>query len=295
MSLTPQELERRRHFLTASDVPAILGKSPWNNAADVFLAKVAGLVPKTNAAMEAGSLLEPKVLEWAESRLGPILPGDWRVHDNGINAASLDGMTADGEIVEAKTSGIVGPGNPRDWGEEGTDEIPEYYLAQVYAQLLVTGARRAWVPALIGGRGFVLYCVWPNERALAAIEAVSVQFWTGCVLAKEPPPKQFASIETLTRLRREPGKAVEIPDEFAREFLAAKEQANAAGKAEERAKSQLLSALGDAEVGRWSGGEFTFREQTRKGYTVEDCTFRVLRSKAAKPKATKLEAIEVAS
>lgn len=140
MSLTPEELDRRRQFITATDVPAILGLSPWRNAADVYWTKVRGTDQPTNDAMQAGHLLEPSVIRWAETRLGRINPGDWKVAENGINAASLDGELADGgDVVEAKTSGITGPGSPGQWGEQMTDEIPDYYLLQVQTQLLVTG------------------------------------------------------------------------------------------------------------------------------------------------------------
>lgn len=176
--LTQQELDRRRHFITASDVPAILGKSPWRNAADVYWAKVRGTADKTNDAMEAGNMLEPIVLQWADRELGGVLPGDWRVAENGINAASLDGVTLIGKPVEAKTSGITGPGSPHQWGEAGTDDIPDYYLLQVQAQLLVTGQTQAFVPALIGNRGFVMYVVERNDRLIGVIEASSIESWT---------------------------------------------------------------------------------------------------------------------
>ena len=44
----------------------------------------------------------------------------------------------------------------------------------------------------------------------------------------------------------------------------------------------MIAALADAETGAYSGGKFTFAEQTRKGYTIEETTFRVLRHKVSK-------------
>lgn len=282
--LTQEELDRRRFFVTASDVPAILGKSPWVNAADVYWSKLRGSGDKTNDAIEAGNLLEPAVLAWAGQQLGGVVPGDWKVHENGINAASLDGQTMDGEPVEAKTSGIVGPGSPHQWGEAGTDEIPDYYYLQVQAQLLVTGARRAWVPALIGNRGFVMYQVARHERLIATIEAVSVRFWNQ-VKRQEPPEGVIASLGTLSKIRREANKTVDISDAAVERYLIAKRMRAAWEDEEEQAKAALLTEFGDADAGRWSGGEFTYFEQSRKETVSKACTFRVLREK--KPKAEK--------
>lgn len=275
--LTQDELDRRRHFVTASDVPAILGKSPWVNAADVFWSKVRGHQQSSNAAIEAGNALEPAVIRWAESELGPIAPGDWRIHDNGLNAASLDGMTSTGEIVEAKTSGITGPGMPHQWGEVGTDEIPDYYYLQVQAQLLVTGAAKAWVPALIGGRGFVMFVVHPHMKLMATIESVSQQFWTEHVAKQLPPSNVFASLETMKKMKREAGKTIAIPDDVAERFMAAREAAKIAKDEEDQAKSELLSAMLDADRATWSGGEFTYFQQTKKSHVVAESTFPVLR------------------
>lgn len=279
--LTQDEIERRRHFLTATDVPQILGKSPWGNASDVYLNKVHRRQFKGNAATEAGTLLEPAVVAWAHQQLGGVVEGDWRVHENGINACSLDAMTLDGEPVEAKTSGIVGPGSPHQWGEPGTDEIPDYYLLQVHAQLLVTGAKRAFVPALIGGRGFVMYVVRSHQGLEDQIQRASEQFWTEHVEARIQPDKT-PKLETLKQLRREPESVVSIPDELVELYLAAKAEEKAAVAKAEAAQTQLLASLGVAEAGDYSGGRVWYSEQTRKGYQVQESTYRVLRVKAAK-------------
>lgn len=282
MSLTPDELERRRHYITATDVPQICGKSPWGNASDVYAAKVYGKVFAGNKATEAGNLLEPSVLEWARGELGGIIAGDWFVHDNGINACSLDSRTLEGEPIEAKTSGIVGPGTPQQWGQAGTDEIPQYYLLQVHAQLLVTGTRRAFVPALLGGKGFVMYQVRFNQRIADWILHVSEQFWETHIRERVQPENWLPSLETLKHLRREPETVVDIPDELVKEYQAAKAREAVAAKQAEDAQRRLLAAIGAAEAGRYSAGLITYYEQTRKAHEVAASTFRQIRVKAEK-------------
>lgn len=287
MGLTQSELERRRNFITATDVPAILGVSPWANAADVYLAKTQGLASISNDAMEAGTLLEPSVIAWAETRLGPIHPGDWRVHEGGILGCSLDGTVATGNPVEAKTSGITGPGSPLQWGDDGTDEIPDYYLLQVQTQLLVTGQDLAYVPTLLGGRGFVMFVVRANRELQETILGVAEQFWQSNVLEREPPENTQPHFETLKRMMRVPGKSVVVADDLIAEYQRKSQAAKVANKEADEAKAALIAAIGDGEVAKWSGGEFTFYEQTRKCYVCADSTFRVLREK--KPRGDKCQ------
>lgn len=280
--LTESELERRRKFITATDAAKLLGVSPFGNAADVYWSKVSRSISESTAATTAGNLLEPVVLAWAQERLGVVLAGDWRVHENGINAASLDGITASGEPVEAKTSGITGPGNPSEWGAEGTDEIPAQYVVQVQAQMLVTGAPRAFVPALLGNRGFVLYVVHANQKLQEIIAEISLKFWSSHVQTQTAPTDLIPRLDTVRALIRTPGAKATLPDELAQRYLEACEAKSAASKQCDLAQAALLAALGDAEIGEWSGGSFVFREQTRKGYSVSDSTFRVLRHSKGK-------------
>lgn len=281
--LTTEDLERRRQFITATDVPALLGVSPWRNKSDVYLEKTQGLNTfKGNDAADAGNLLEPSVIAWAATKLGPINPGDWMVHENGINACTLDGTTGEGDVVEAKTSGIVGPANFSQWGEEGSDEIPDYYVVQTQAQLLITGAETAFVPALIGGRGFVMFVVSANRELQEFIREESERFWREHVVPGIQPDDFAPSLESLKAMRRTPGKVADVPDDLAERFLKAQQDAKAANDRLDIVKGELIVSLGDADGGRYSAGEFTYFEQTRRGYTVADTSFRVLRHKAPK-------------
>lgn len=280
--LSPFELERRRQFLTATDIPAILGVGKYKNAADVYLEKTQAFTPwDGNDATRAGNLLEPAILEWARTRLGPINEGDWCVHENGINACTLDGRLPSGDVVECKSHGIVGPADWDAWGKEGTDDIPDVYAIQVQTQMLVTGAARTWIPALIGGRGFVLYTMERHAGIQELILEASARFWKW-VQDREPPTGDAPHLETMKRMARISGKVVDIEDQLAAEYLRTCEACKAADEAKEAATEALMAAVGDAEGAKWSGGEFTYKQQTRKAFTVEAATFRVLRHKRQK-------------
>jgi len=276
MGLTALELERRRSFVTASDAAPIMGVSPYTNIADVYFHKTEGIMPATSECLSTGTLLEPSVIEWARGQIGVIEDGDWHVHENGIIGATLDGQTPNREIVEAKTSGIVSPGFPSKWGDEWTDEIPDEYVMQVQTQMLVTGFEKAFVPALIGGRGFVMYVVKASPSLQDLIRKSMESFWNDFVIPRKLPPDAAPQLETLKRIKRITGKTVLIDGELVREFRTQREIAKQAEKAKVAAQANLIAALGDAEFGEFDEGIVKYPVIERKGYEVAPTSFRQL-------------------
>ena len=282
MALTQAELNRRRYFITASEVAGLFGIG-YLTASDVYFLKTEGIEPTTNPAIEAGNLLEPAVIHWAEGILGPIRKGDWVVHPNGIIGATLDGTTQDGTPVEAKSSCIVFFGSKEmreDWGEEYTDSIPAHYFVQVQTQLLVTRKPKAFVPALIGGRGFVMYEVLADEVVQQTILERCERFWIDNVQARVQP-NDAPGLETMKRIRRRDGKRAIVPADLVDNYVTINDAFNQMKKDRDKAQASLLAKLGDAEIGVYEKDgvtrEFTYFEQCRKGYVVEATKFRTVR------------------
>ncbi|MCP5109945.1 MAG: hypothetical protein GY953_03825, partial [bacterium] len=71
MPITEKQRQARRTALGSSDIPAILGVSPWAAPKDIWLEKVKDAAPReANEWMEQGNLLEDAVLDWAATKLG---------------------------------------------------------------------------------------------------------------------------------------------------------------------------------------------------------------------------------
>ena len=167
MPITEAQREQRRSHLGSSDMAAILGVSPWMNAYDVWLEKTGRLEDEEQDKkwLEAGNILEPGVLKWAERELGPI-----RTQQENGDALFRKAMGfplgshPDGEIisneepVEGKTAGIFGP-IIEQYGEPGTDALPLRIVTQCLVHLECWGKDICWVPVLLGGKGFVMYHV----------------------------------------------------------------------------------------------------------------------------------------
>lgn len=286
MPITAEQLEQRRHHIGSSDAAAILGVDPWQSARDVYETKVRRLDDDTSDAAELGNVLEPLVLDWARRRLGkPIRENVRVVSDDGVLACNLDGLTDDGEIVEAKTHAIASPGDPREWGDPFTDEVPYRVIVQTHHQMHVTGAVVAWVPVLIGQVGFRLYRIDRNEQAAEIVGDRCRAFWTEHVVPRLPPPQQVPpSIDLLKRIQRTPDSVVPVDDDIVEQWSAAKAARLSAEKTEEWWKAKLIAALGDAEAGRCSSGLVTYYQSVRRSppRPAQTSVFRTLRLKGNK-------------
>jgi putative phage-type endonuclease len=282
MALSEQQRLARQKNIGSSDSPAILGVDPYRSAADVYLEKIGqadGFAGNANT--DRGNLLEPVLLSWAGNELNTTLRRDELfVHPGGILCANLDGIGPD-FLVEAKTSS-----DPAEWGEPGTDEVPERVIVQTHHAMAVTGFRLAYVPVLLPGFrsfDFRMYRVAYNPSLGDAVVAAGERFWREHVEVRVRPDDYRPSMEVLKRVRREPSKTVAVNPGLVDFWERAKELKRTADKREEEAKRELLAALDDAEAGDCGDGRtVTYMETTRRGYEVAECTYRQLRLKAAK-------------
>lgn len=278
---TVEWTERHRSVVSASQIAMLFGVPVYGGrtVSDLWYEKKYGTVcaSKGNKSTSLGSRLEPVLLDLAEEKFGEIVERQaWYSRD--LIGATLDGRVSEsGEVIEAKTSGIVGPSKLAEWGEDGSDECPDQYLLQVQAQLFVTGAEAAHIVALIGGRGFATFTVEPQPSLFDAMQSKAEAFIAS--LSSDVAPTEPPQLETLKRLKRQPHSIVRVPHDLVDEYREVTASAKAADAEKERVQRLLLAALGDAEAGDSGDGLWTYYEQSRKGFTVEPSTFRVLRFK----------------
>lgn len=281
--MTPKELERRRKVVGASEVGLLFGLPSFGGrtVSDLWFEKKYGTSHggKGNASTTLGTKLEPVILAEAEDRLGVKIVDRQKWVTFGCNGATLDGRVENnGALVEAKTAGILWRGDQSEWGEDGSDEVPDSYLVQVQAQLLVTGAELGYLAALIGGRGFAMYQIAPNDALQGAIAIRSNSFIAS--LDSDAAPEAPPQLETLKRIKRQPSKILPQSDEISElweQLTAAKAGSKFAKETEETIQRKLLAKLGDAEAAECSGGLITYYEQSRKECVMAASKFRVLR------------------
>jgi putative phage-type endonuclease len=293
--ITEKQRIQRRKWGGGSDVAALIGVDPWRNIADVWLEKRGQLQeqPET-AAMEAGTLFEKPVLERAKLDLGPIRANVRRVRRDLRLACNIDGIVVEtGEPVEVKTAGLFGP-LVGEWGEDGSGDVPPHVVAQAHAHMIVTDKQCCHVRTFLGGRGFVGYVVERHEPLVTLIERACRDFWA-TVESGVRPDCYAPSMAVLRRVKRVPGRVVELPANV----LATKAEIDEAFRAAKSEKDEcdrlILAMLGDAEAGVVFTDDgppaVTYYETTRKAYSVPEKTYRTLRLRAKMPE--ELEHAEV--
>jgi putative phage-type endonuclease len=273
MPITEKQKQSRIKHIGASESAAILGLTPWKTALDLWLEKTGKLETQEfkNEAAKIGNMAENGLLDYAAGTMHiKIIKNQFRVHEGGILSATHDALVVDKpEGLEAKTSGIMNPFAARDtWGEDGTDAVPEHVLIQCQQQALVSGLEVVHVPALIAGKGILMYHV---ERSSALCEIILERvtaFWIDNVRA-DIPPEGLPSLDVIRYRRREPGLKVTVPADLVQTWRMIADKKKEVETAENQAKAAVLAAMGDAEIGESEAGNVKITKSMRKGYTVE--------------------------
>lgn len=223
--------------------------------------------------MEVGTAAEPGILAWVESELGKLRRNQERSIPKLHIRAHLDAiLVAEMLPVEAKTAGLFSPVGD-DWGEPGTDEVPDHVTVQCHVQMMAIGnAGLAHVAALIGGRGLLRFTVPRNAQLCEAITDSARDFWR--LVEADEPPVGVPTLDVIRRARWTPGTIATIDPVLVAQMQEAATTAQAAKNAADASRAAMIAAMGDAEAADW-GGDMWFRRKTieKAGYTVAPSTY----------------------
>lgn len=191
-------MDRSKH-IGSSDIAAIIGVSPWKTALQLYEEKLGISEPEYNPEKEIrlkrGTRFEPLIVaQYEEEYNAEIVAKNIRyTHpEYEFLAAEIDAeqdMTGGmrlGEImnVEIKSASSF---MSKKFGEQGTDDIPDYYAAQVTYGMLCTGRRNARLVVLLGTDDLRTYDIPYDEDLGNYLEQEAVNFWNNHILAKVPP------------------------------------------------------------------------------------------------------------
>jgi putative phage-type endonuclease len=197
----PEWHSLRRAGISASEIAAVCGISPWESPFSLYWRKVNDWQVDETEEMVTGRRVEPVIADWwaetygvaepvvirraglyaSEIRPWQLATPDRLVHQpcGCLNWGSVDprcwnchGVGADVllAVLECKWTGRWD-----GWGEPGTDDIPVYYRAQVLWQMDVLGVDLAHV-AVLGPGGFRAYRVHRDKRDLRVLRGQAALF-----------------------------------------------------------------------------------------------------------------------
>ena len=218
------EVIDRTLFVGGSDAAAILGVSPWKSEFALYQEKIGEyqeeVTPAKQRIFNRGKRWEPIVIEMLVDELEDrghdvqIVTRNARYVDpeHGFLAAEIDlELMLDGEHVNGEMK-TVSPFAAKDWGEQGTDEIPIYYTAQVAHGQMVIGRNKTIVAALIGADDLRVHEVNRDNELIEIIRMKEFQFWERVQHRIPPHP---ITVEDINRLYRiDAGTTLEADSEL---------------------------------------------------------------------------------
>ena len=281
-----QFLAGRKKGIGGSDVAAILGFSPYKSPYQLWLDKTGRSERKEsqNESAHFGNLLEDVVAKEFSRRSGMKVQrvtqqlslenvGEpWAIGniDRAVVNPEIAGRVffKDGKLttdqgLECKTASEY---LSKLFGEEGTDQIPDYYLTQCLWYMKLTGFQVWHLAVLIGGNKFRMYRIERDDDLIESIFKQVKAFWFNHVIADVPPdPTCFDDV--LHRWSNHVvGKQVEADFnhiKLVEELITVQGRQKADKAREDEIKLKIVSTMQDAEMMISQGKSIcTYKEQS---------------------------------
>ena len=260
-------LKYRTKGIGGSDVSIIAGINPFKSVHQLWLEKTGQIEPEQTDSDYAhfGSLLEPIVRREFTARTGIKVRQKHMLlqsEEYPFMFADLDGViNEDGEmaVFEAKTASAYKQ-------EVWEDGVPAPYILQVQHYMAVTGAKRTYIAALVGGNHFFYHVVERDEEMIGKIIAMEKYFWETHVLGGVEPVPDGSDATTNyfnNRFSHSNGMTIELPEEalsVCMEYDRLSEELKKVEAAKNAAANQLKSYLKEAEAGTVGDRTVTWKE-----------------------------------
>jgi len=285
----------------ASEAASACNVSKYGSALELYLSKRGELeiefTPEQKHIMSMGTRLEPIILDCYEEKQDCILERSQPMYFHpmwSFMAASPDAIARPRDrdrseewCVDAKSTNwrmLDKSGDDQDkFGEDGTDQIPIYYLMQFQVQMAVLGLERCDCPVLVDGRELRIYTVARNDDLIKQIALAEAEL-SERIIAGDPPEPNFEHSGTIKVLQKmfgtDFGKVVELSEEE-HDLWVRKEQLAATQKMIKEELDEISAriawAMQDGEIGRFPDAsielkktvvkESVVKAYTRKGYS----------------------------
>lgn len=271
--LSEAQHEIRSKGVGGSDIAPIMGMSKWKTAHELWLEKTGAVEPEKidTQVTHFGNVLEEVVATEFATRNG------FKVRNRNKTFShkkypqllanidrSVDGQKA---ILECKTSSAFLMG---DWGEEMSEDVPDYYRVQVEHYMTVMGYEIAYLAVLIGGNTFRTYFFEKDPELAEMITDAALDFWE-MVTSGTPPAINYDHSTTKDMLlRRYPGtngETITLEDEIQpwhEVLMLTKAKILELEKVELGCKNRITEAMGENAIGIVPARNFQYKRSLVK-------------------------------
>lgn len=207
MSIT-KWFKERKTYIGGSDIGAIVGMNKYKTAVDVYLDKTSEDIKLINhleyanvyAENEVTKMMIKKYVNLTRYRIKK--PRGLIFHkDYSFLGANINRWVGDKEyILECKSADYLYTdySSAIEWGEQGTDQIPNNYLCQVAWYSAITGVPKVDIAVLIGDvtedgiiglsiKDFRIYTYTKNKEFEDKLITIGKNFWLNHVQKGIPP------------------------------------------------------------------------------------------------------------
>lgn len=281
-------LALRRHDLTASDIAAVSGVDPYRSALAVFSEK-RGLISTTETPiMRRGRWLEAA----AHMAIVETHP-HWKVIDPQTYLRDPDirlGCTPDRIAEDENVPGLINlqiKSVSRPTFERWQGQVPLNYMLQTACEAMLLDARTSYLCAFVISTyeaELVTFEIPRHAGVEIKLRQTAVDFWRDMDAGLVPKPDFRRDGEVIAALYNQPKPATAIDlsgsnrlGEVLAERAMLKDRIKADSEEVSALENEIKYAIGDSEAGTLPGWRVTWKQQTRRAYTVPESTTRVLR------------------
>jgi putative phage-type endonuclease len=298
-------LEARRAGVTASEIAALLGISPYESPFDLYWKKT-GEIPEDydNDRLSLGRHLEPWLAErFAASHPELVLQapvGLWCSLERPWQLVTPDGLVYDpnpsGMVAETRAGAPLAvwegktSGTYEEWGETGTNEVPPYIAAQVLYQMDAIGVDVGYVSCLfLSTQQIRTYRLAWDQDDVNLMRARAAEFWQQ-VQDGRPPEIDGHTATTLALKRLYPdvdeAEEAQVPDDLATRYRTACTAVKQAEARKAGVENEIRAAMGNAKRAITHDGQkvATRSVYERKGYEVKPARIDALKPATSKKK-----------
>jgi predicted phage-related endonuclease len=292
--------EDGRCVFGASDIPVLMGASPYKTRGELFADKVnEPVVQEETAVFRRGNLLEKPLLEEASRLLGTNIFTPDVIYRDGRLSISLDGVDNANQpsvVVEAKTS--------TRYSIYTSDDLPNEWLWQGWAQQAVLQVP-VWFVVLDRDQRISVVELPNNPKAIDTIQLETSVF--GGWVDGDPMDEDINNFSAadIARIWKPTPTSIELPAsavDWALQLDEARAMAKQAADLETKAKDALAQMMLSNEIGTVDGVQLvTWKQQAGREsldtkqlradhpdlvaqYEKQGAPFRVMRVSKAKTK-----------
>lgn len=282
-------LKGRQAGIGGSEIAAIVGLSQYRTPAQVWASKVNPVEDEeTSQPAYWGTVLEDVVAKeyaWRTGRKIQRLTSQMTHPDFNFAIANIDravinpeisgnvrwknGRVTTDRLLECKTAnGFMA----KQWGEAGTDGVPDAYLIQCQWYMGVTGASICDLAVLIGGQDFRIYTILRDDDLINDLLIQGAAFWELVKNNVEPDPVNYP--EAVKKwAKSDPALSVQADDlliDDLEKIQSIKAQVKELEAQEDALKARVLMALESAETLTYQGVKVaTCKTQVRNSFDAK--------------------------